>query len=103
MLTSAFNPLDPQLVEDPYTLYGEARERCPVHHFEPMGMYAALSWDAVWTIIREGRAEARFEEREMMRHGPGVVDEPYFKGFQDFVILKDGEEHARLRKSFAKT
>jgi cytochrome P450 len=101
----AFNPLDPSLVEDPYPIYERLRQYGPVHEVEGLGWYAAMGYDAAAQVINSTDGEIRFVEFQEMRVGPDVEasEQPYCQGAAEFVLMKTGTDHRRLRRAFSRT
>lgn len=95
-----FNPLDPRLVEDPYPVYRQVRESDPVHFEEMFGWWFVMSHQEATTTLREPGGDLRFVEFQHARMGRDMTDEPYCRGLRDFVLMKGGEDHKRVRRSF---
>lgn len=98
----AFNALDPALVEDPYPVYERLREHGPLHEVEGLGWYAAMGYEAASQVINATDGEIRFVEFQEQRVGPDVdaSEQPYCKGAAEFVLMKTGADHRRLRGAF---
>ncbi|MHB8693110.1 MAG: cytochrome P450 [Solirubrobacteraceae bacterium] len=98
----AFNPLDPALIENPYPVYERLREHGPLHHIEGLGWYAAMSYEAAAQVINSTDGEIRFVEFQKLR-APNAEQQPYVKGAAEFVLMKTGKDHRRLRGAFIRT
>ena len=98
----AFNPLDPALIEDPYPVYERLREFGPVHHIDGLGWYAAFGYEAAAQVINSTDGEIRFVEFQKLR-APNAEEQPYCKGAAEFVLMKTGKDHRRLRGAFIRT
>ncbi|MGW4111014.1 cytochrome P450 family protein [Actinosynnema sp. NPDC004786] len=96
MTVPEIDPADPAVLSDPFTAYGEARERCPVAKMRLPGM------GDMWVLTRHEDAKAmladpRFELSANSFMGlPGVPEhcKPYLRTMSEM----NGPEHLRLRK-----
>ncbi|MCC8243557.1 cytochrome P450 family protein [Saccharothrix luteola] len=90
------DPANPEVLLDPFTAYGEARERCPVARMPLPGM------GDMWILTRHEDAKAmladpRFELSPNSFMGlPGIPEhcKPYLRTMSEL----NGPEHLRLRK-----
>ncbi|MCE6998832.1 cytochrome P450 [Saccharothrix sp. S26] len=90
------DPTQPEVLLDPFTAYGEARERCPVARMPLPGM------GDTWVLTRHEDAKAmladpRFELSPNSFLGlPGVPEhcKPYLRTMSEL----NGREHVRLRR-----
>lgn len=92
-----FNPLDPQLADDPYPVYKQLRESDPVHFEELLGWWFVMSHEAATCTLREQGGDLRFVDFQQVRMGRDVTGEPYCRGLRDFLLMKGGEDHKRVR------
>jgi cytochrome P450 len=97
-----FNPLDPELAVDPFPILARLRSIDPVYHAEGLGSYIVTGHDDAWEVLRRRDGDVRWEQFQKMRHGDTVVGEPYFKIMADSVLMKAGDDHGRVRKTFQK-
>ena len=97
-----FNPLDPELAVDPFPILARLRSIDPVYHAEALGSFIVTGHDDAWEVLRRRDGDLRWEQFQKMRHGDTVVDEPYFKIMADSVLMKAGDDHGRVRKTFQK-
>jgi pimeloyl-[acyl-carrier protein] synthase len=95
-----FNPLDPELAVDPFPILARLREADPVFHAEALGVYIVTGHDPAWEVLRRKDGDLRWEQFQRVRHGDGVVDEPYFRLMADSVLMKAGADHHRVRRTF---
>ena len=86
---------DPQVVRDPVTAYGQARERSPLARLAIPGM------PGMWAVLRHENARAMLGDQRFALTGgsylrPEVPDHcvPYLRTMQEM----EGPEHARLRR-----
>lgn len=98
----AFNVLDPALVRDPYPIYQRLREHGPIHPVDGLGWWAAMGYDAASQVISASDGEIRYVEFQKLR-APDGDQQPYCKGAADFVLMKTGKDHRRLRHAFVRT
>jgi cytochrome P450 len=94
-----FNPLDPELAVDPFPILARLRAVDPVF---PMGgaAYIVTGHEPAWQVLKRKDGDLRWEQFQRVRHGDGVVDEPYFKLMADSVLMKAGTDHHRVRRTF---
>jgi len=89
-----FNPLDPDVIADPYPLYQRLRTEAPVHQ-TPLGMWVLSRYDDVAMFLRDPRFGRRgFQEVISARFG--------HPGFSHTMLLQDPPNHTRLRALVSK-
>lgn len=98
-LVPAFNPLDPELATDPFPILARLRDHDPVYP-SPLGPYIVTAHEPAWEVLRRRDGDLRWEQFQRMRHGDGVIDEPYFKIMADAALMKAGDDHRRVRQTF---
>ena len=96
-----FNPLDPELAVDPFPILARLRAHDPVYP-SPLGPFIVTAHEPAWEVLRRRDGDLRWEQFQRMRHGDGVVDQPYFKIMADSVLMKAGDDHRRVRQTFQK-
>ena len=84
-----FNPLLPEVIDDPYPLYHQLRTQDPVHQ-TPLGMWVLTRYDHVALFLRDPR---------FGRRGFGEIISARFghTGFTNTMLLQDPPDHTRLR------
>jgi cytochrome P450 len=91
---------DPAVLRDPFTAYGQARERSPLARLHVPGM------PPLWGVLRHAEARAVLSDPALFALSPAsyafrpeVAEElrPYLRTMQEM----EGPEHARLRKLVA--
>jgi pimeloyl-[acyl-carrier protein] synthase len=95
-----FNPLDPELAVNPFPILARLRDHDPVYHAQALGAYIVTGHEPAWEVLRRRDGDLRWEQFQKMRHGAGVVDEPYFRIMADSVLMKAGDDHRRVRQTF---
>lgn len=100
MTTVQFNPLAPEMAVDPYPAYRQLRENSPVHEIEGLGIYVLSRYDDVAEFYRDRRLFMRYSDRETLRYGPEVVDEPFYRYFVQMAHVADAPMHTELRRMF---
>jgi cytochrome P450 len=89
-----FNPLAPETIEDPYSLYDQLRAEDPVHQ-NPAGIWVLSRYADVALSLRDARFGRRgFRELITARFGG--------PGFANSMILQDPPDHTRLRTLVSK-
>jgi cytochrome P450 len=98
MTEVTFNPLDPELAENPFPILARLRAVDPV--FDMGGAFVVTGHDEAYAVLRRKDGDLRWEQFQRIRHGDGVVDEPYFRLMADSVLMKAGTDHHRVRRTF---
>jgi pimeloyl-[acyl-carrier protein] synthase len=97
-----FNPLDPRLIEDPHSVYRPLRAQRAVHDLrDSIGCVVVFGLEEGEQAFRLGD-DLRFLEFQRKRQGEGVEREPYCRGLSEFVLMKAGEDHRRVRGTFSR-
>lgn len=93
-----FDPFDPQLAIDPYPAFKALRETQPVYEAAP-GFWVLVRHQDVLTMMQASvDLIHHFTEEQKLRGGDQVVQEPYFKLFQEMVFFSDAPDHMRRRR-----
>jgi cytochrome P450 len=103
--TPAFDPLVPHPVHvrDPYVVYRQLREHAPMYR-SPHGVWIASRHAEVSFMLKDahfGRGYYYFENMAQ-RMGPGIVEQPVYASARNMMVMKDGEDHLRLRELVAR-
>jgi hypothetical protein len=98
MSEATFNPLDPELAVNPFPILARLRAVDPV--FDIGGAFVVTGHQEAYAVLRRKDGDLRWEQFQRIRHGDGVVDEPYFKLMADSVLMKAGTDHHRVRRTF---
>ena len=101
-LSERFDPLDPEFVADPYSLFAEARRTCPVFYSERTGRWIVAGYDEVASVLEDGdRFSARgtiampAEQLAAVRQQLGGRPYPFeVPG----LVNNDAPEHTAIRK-----
>jgi cytochrome P450 len=89
-----FNPLLPEVIEDPYPLYDRLRAEDPVHQ-SPAGLWVLSRYDDIAAALRDPRFGRRgFQQLITARFGQG--------GFGPSMLVQDPPDHTRLRALVSK-
>jgi cytochrome P450 len=94
-----FNPLDPELATDPFPILRQLREFDPVYEATELGAFVVTGHEPASRVLRRRDGDVRWNLYQRMRHGDGVVDEPYFQILAHSVLMKCGESHRRIRRA----
>ena len=97
-----FNPMDSRLAVDPFPLLRKQREAAPIHESQVFPAWIVTGHELAETVLKRTDGDLRWEMFQKIRHGDEVVDEPYFKLMADSVLMKAGEDHRRVRRTFQK-
>lgn len=97
-----FNPMDSRLAVDPFPLLRKQREAAPIHESQVFPAWIVTSHDLAETVLKRTDGDLRWEMFQKIRHGDEVVDEPYYKLMADSVLMKAGDDHKRVRRTFQK-
>lgn len=95
MSITAYNPLDLDLLADPYPTYQWLRDNDPVHHHQGSArtpaFWAMSRFEDIWTAIREPDA---FSSAQGLTFFP---DEIAQLGLPPNIVMIDPPQHTRLR------
>ena len=97
-----FDIFDPALIRDPYPVYERLRGHGPVHQIKGLGWYAAMGYEAAAEVINSRDGEIRYADFQKLR-APGADQQPYCRGASEFVLMKSGADHKRVRGTFIRT
>jgi cytochrome P450 len=98
----AFNPLDPQLWVDSYPILKELRDVDPVYVDPAIGLCAVTGHEEAESVFRNPEGDHRYADFQKQRMGDDVVDEPYCKGMSQWVLMRSGQDHRRLRRTVSR-
>jgi cytochrome P450 len=101
----SFDPLipHPEYVRDPYKVYAELRENAPMYR-SPHGILIASRHEEILRMLKDprfGRGYFYFENMAE-RLGPAILKQPIYDSARNMMLMKDGEDHTRLRGLFEK-
>ncbi|CAG4903096.1 cytochrome P450 [Paraburkholderia saeva] len=102
----AFDPLvpHPAHVRDPYRVYRQLREHAPMYR-SPHGVWVASAHREVSYMLKDanfGRGYFYFENMAE-RLGPGILDQPVYASARNMMVMKDGDDHLRVRSAVARS
>jgi cytochrome P450 len=93
---SAFNPLSPEFIRNPYPYYQHLRTTDPVHR-SPLGFFVVSRHRDVNFVLRERRFGKDFVGRMTRRFGNEVLNEPVYRSMRHWMLQQDPPDHTRLR------
>jgi cytochrome P450 len=94
---SAFNPMDPDFLADPYPTYHRLRDEDPVHH-SPLDFWVLTRYDDVATVLRDPRfIKEPLVSMVAARFGVSVPP-----GVGLSMLDRDPPDHTRLRSLVSK-
>ena len=94
---SAFNPMDPEFLADPYPTYHRLRDEDPVHH-SPMDFWVLTRYEDVATVLRDPRfIKEPLVSMVAARFGVSVPP-----GVGLSMLDRDPPDHTRLRSLVSK-
>lgn len=102
----SFDPLipHPEHVNNPYRVYAELRANAPMYR-SPHGVWIASGHSEVAYMLKDahfGRGYFYFENMAE-RLGAGILDQPIYTSARNMMVMKDGDEHLRLRNLVARS
>lgn len=102
----AFDPWDPEFVENPYPAYAELRERGRVHYFEPTNQWLVPHHADVSALLRERRLGRtylhRYTHEEFGRTPPPPEHEPFHTLNDHGMLDLEPPDHTRIRRLVSK-
>jgi cytochrome P450 len=94
---SAFNPMDPEFLADPYPTYHRLRDEDPVHH-SPLDFWVLTRYEDVATVLRDPRfIKEPLVSMVAARFGVSVPP-----GVGLSMLDRDPPDHTRLRSLVSK-
>jgi pimeloyl-[acyl-carrier protein] synthase len=90
---------------DPYPALRRLRESAPVHYLEALGTYVVTGHAEAREVLRHPDGDLRcaaFQQSRLGDLSPDATKEPYCVGLSEFVLMKSGEDHRRVRAAFAR-
>jgi pimeloyl-[acyl-carrier protein] synthase len=100
--SAPFNPLDPQLWVNSYPILKELRDQDPVYFDPSTGICAITGHEEAEHVFRDPGGDHRYVAYQRQRQGEGVENEPYCRGMSQWVLMREGEDHDRLRGTIAR-
>ncbi|MBV1868906.1 MAG: cytochrome P450 [Marinosulfonomonas sp.] len=96
MISLSQSPTDPQFVQDPYAFYETARQSAGgMFHWQEYDLPCALSYGAVWAILRDRRFGRQAPPDKVTPHPEHQAD---FWRIEDHSMLElEPPRHTRLR------
>jgi cytochrome P450 len=95
------DPLMPHPVHvmDPYKVYAELRTNAPMYR-SPHGVWIASAHREVSFMFKDARFGRGYYYFENMieRHGPSMMDNPIYGSARNMMLMKDDEDHQRIRQ-----
>jgi cytochrome P450 len=103
-MTVTYDPSDPSLLRDPYSVFAGMRAAGGVHWCEPLSAWLAIDWDSVNTVV--GNPKVFSANRIMAVHDR--LQEPDRTNAADvlrwlslWMVFQDPPNHTRLRRYLA--
>jgi cytochrome P450 len=90
-MTIEYNPLTPEIRENPYPIYAEMRRAASAHYVEALGLWAIPRYDDVLAVVRDHHS---FSSSPMNFQS---VREGFFGASAATIIGADPPIHTRLR------
>jgi cytochrome P450 PksS len=93
--------LTPETLSNPWPVYRQLQEADPVHWSEPLQAWLVTRHEDVTNCFRDPRLSANrtqlFAEHQLGGLGPELVKD-WLRVGEHMMLMKDGAEHARLRR-----
>ncbi len=98
-----FDPLipHPQHVRNPYKVYAQLRTHAPMYR-SPHGVWIASRHKEISQMLKDhrfGRGYFYFENMAS-RLGPSILKQPIYDSARNMMLMKDGQDHLRLKTLF---
>jgi len=90
----------PEFLENPYPMYAQLRAQDPVHFVEPFNAWLLTRFADVKSAFSDDRFRVVYDQYQINRVGPGVVEHDYFKVGSEFLVCNDPPLHTKLRRIF---
>lgn len=101
-----FDPLipHPEHIRNPYKVYAQLRTNAPMYR-SPHGIWIASRHKEISQMLKDprfGRGYFYFENMAS-RLGPAILKQPIYDSARNMMLMKDGDEHLRLRSLFERS
>ena len=100
--STPFNPLDPRLWVNAHPILKELRDDDPVYFEETTGVCAITGHEEAEKVFRDPEGDHRYVDYQRQRQGEGVENEPYCRGMSQWVLMREGRDHRRLRSTISR-
>ena len=101
MEPSVLTLVSPAGIDNPHPTYQLLQKTDPVHWSEPLQAWFVTAHEDVWSIYRDPRFSADrtdlFVQHQLRGIDPSIAKD-YLRLARSMIVMKDGAEHARLRK-----
>ncbi|MDT2005781.1 cytochrome P450 [Rhodococcus opacus] len=97
-----FDPKNPELIHNPAGLFVEMRQNGGMHFEKSTGRLHVFTHAAAVATLRGKDGSMRWEESQSRRIGRDATQEPYVLAFKDFLDMKNGDDHRRVRQVISK-
>lgn len=103
--SSAFNPLAPDQLNNPYPIYAQARREQPVFYSPMFDIGCVTRYDDITTVVRQPQLFSSAEALESTSVLPEPVKAVLNQGYLKFQLLvqTDLPDHSRVRAVFGKS
>lgn len=99
--STPFTDLFPDgFLDDPYPFYAQLRQASPVMFLEPLNAWILTGYNEVFNAANDERLGVNYEDYQVNRMGPGVVDQPFYKSARHSMVANDPPDHTRIRRVF---
>ncbi len=95
-----YSLIDPEFLEDPHPVYRRMRQQDPVYWSDAIGAWVLTRYDDVLAATRNpamSSATAEVTARAQLRGSDPVLASDYIRVSAGMMIMKDGQDHHRLR------
>lgn len=101
-----YDPLvpHPQHVRNPYAVYAQLRDHAPMYR-SPHGIWIASRYKEISQMLKDprfGRGYFYFENMAE-RLGSSILEQPIYDSARNMMLMKDGQDHIRLRNIVEKS
>jgi cytochrome P450 len=96
-----FDLTDPALMDSRYEYYRRLRETEPIHQ-SPLGFWALTRYEDVDAFLRAPETSSAIPQDPMFAARRGGRNSPAMKSMQRWMVVKQGDEHRRLRRLVAR-
>lgn len=102
MSTEIFNPLDPRLFTDPHPLLDAVREKDPVYYEPALNMFVITGHEEGMAVMRHPGGDHRYTQFQHIRVPGDPEQQPYVQGMREWILMKNGQDHKRIRGAFSR-
>jgi len=99
-----YNPLDPEILNNPYPCYHNIRTHDPVHWNKLLNAWMCMAYNDVYTLYKNDSLSAKRVPAIAARASKDIVDQiqPFINSLSLWMLFCDPPDHTRIRSLVTK-